>query len=145
MDSIAALGIVQRTGIGRMKHIHTQALWVQEASGTGRVPYKKIKGEANPADLLTKYVCCNLINRHFEFLGLIFSDGRAATAHSLDAIGFQQARFIPQGLMAAIDKFPLKDAEEETIARKISKWTFIGEHARRTNRKYLENQGGHRE
>ena len=27
----AAIGIAQRTGLGKMRHLHTQSLWVQEA------------------------------------------------------------------------------------------------------------------
>ena len=33
-DSSAALGIVQRQGMDKVRHIHTQALWVQEVRAT---------------------------------------------------------------------------------------------------------------
>ena len=48
-DSSAALGIVNRTGLGRMKHLHTQSLWVQDAQTTQRLEYVKVKGEQVPA------------------------------------------------------------------------------------------------
>ena len=53
-DSSAALGIAHRAGIGKVRHLRTQGLWVQEARVSGRVEYKKVLGEKNPADLLTK-------------------------------------------------------------------------------------------
>ena len=41
-DSSAALGIAQRQGMGKVRHIRTQALWVQKVCATGRRSYKKI-------------------------------------------------------------------------------------------------------
>ena len=36
-DSSAALGIAQRAGIGKVRHLRTQGLWVQEARVSGRL------------------------------------------------------------------------------------------------------------
>ena len=36
-DSTAALGIAQRQGMGKLRHIRTQALWVQEVRMEGRL------------------------------------------------------------------------------------------------------------
>ena len=47
-DSSAALGIAQRQGMGKVRHIRTQALWVQEVRVTGRLAYKKVLGSRNP-------------------------------------------------------------------------------------------------
>ena len=52
-DSAAALGISQRAGIGKVRHLRTQGLWVQEVRIFGRIQYKQNLGEKNPADLLT--------------------------------------------------------------------------------------------
>ena len=48
-DSAAALGIAQRAGIGKVRHLRTQGLWVQEVRVSGRIVYKKVLGEKNPA------------------------------------------------------------------------------------------------
>ena len=40
-DSSAALGISNRTGVGKVRHLRIQALWVQEVRSTGRLGYKK--------------------------------------------------------------------------------------------------------
>ena len=85
MDSSAALGIVQRTGVGRMKHVHTQGLWVQEAHSTGRLGYRKIKGENNPSDILTKHVSRAILSKHLYSLNLRFETGRASLAPKNDS------------------------------------------------------------
>ena len=54
-DSSAAQGIVARRGTGRVKHLRTQQLWVQEAAATGRLKYAKIPRALNYADLLTHH------------------------------------------------------------------------------------------
>ena len=50
-DSSAALGIAQRAGIGKVRHLRTQGLCVQEVRTSGRIAYHKVLGEKNPADL----------------------------------------------------------------------------------------------
>ena len=40
-DSSAALGIAQRQGVGKLRHVRTQALWVQEVRHEGRLSYKR--------------------------------------------------------------------------------------------------------
>ena len=40
-DASAALGIVQRRGIGKIRHLRTQSLWLQEAHATRRVKFEK--------------------------------------------------------------------------------------------------------
>ena len=53
IDSSAAHGIVQRRGVGKVKHLQTQQLWVQEVASEGRLHYSKIPREQNLSDLLT--------------------------------------------------------------------------------------------
>ena len=55
-DSAAALGITQRAGIGKVRHLRTQGLWVQEVRISGRIVYRKVLGEKNPADLMAKHM-----------------------------------------------------------------------------------------
>ena len=82
-DSSAALGITQRTGNGKVRHLRVQALWVQEVRSTGRLGYKKILGILNPADILTKHVPGKLLDQHIKTLGMEFRGGRAHSAPSL--------------------------------------------------------------
>ena len=55
-DSSAAIGICSRQGLGKLRHIDTQALWIQERVRTKNVILKKVRGDVNPADLLTKHI-----------------------------------------------------------------------------------------
>ena len=55
-DSSAARSFVSRRGLGRMRHIEVRDLWLQEEVAKGKVQVVKVAGEANPADLMTKYL-----------------------------------------------------------------------------------------
>ena len=85
-DSNAAIGIAQRTGKGKVRHLRVQALWVQEVRCTGRLRYKKVLGTRNPADILTKHVPKDLLNAHIVTLGIDIRGGRAETAPTIDSI-----------------------------------------------------------
>ena len=65
-DSSVALGLFKRCGIGKVRHLWTQSRWVQETNLSGRLSYQKVLVEKNPADILTKYVPTELLNRHME-------------------------------------------------------------------------------
>ena len=85
-DSSAALGISQRAGIGKVRHLRTQGLWVQEVRLTGRLSYHKVLGSKNPADILTKHVPADLLAKHMETLGAENVDGRSAAAPELSSV-----------------------------------------------------------
>ena len=54
-DSSASIGICTRQGLGKLRHLDTHTLWVQQAVRAGRIDLRKIAGEASPADLFTKH------------------------------------------------------------------------------------------
>ena len=83
-DSAAALGIAARAGIGKVRHLRTQGLWVQEVKANGRIKFMKILGEKNPADLLTKHMSAELMKRHMATLNVKVTAGRAETAPGID-------------------------------------------------------------
>ena len=53
IDSSAAVGVISRSGLGKLRHIEVQDLWLQEAVKAGRLAIFKIKGEHNDSDLGT--------------------------------------------------------------------------------------------
>ena len=55
-DSRAALGFIKRRGIGKLRHIRTQSVWIQEAHATKRLHFEKIDGSRNRSDLLTEHL-----------------------------------------------------------------------------------------
>ena len=54
-DFSAAIGIAGRQGLGKLRHLDTHTLWLQQAVRSKRLELKKVLGTANPADVLTKH------------------------------------------------------------------------------------------
>ena len=54
VDATASKAIASRRGVGRVRHLHTQALWVQEAVARRELTIVKVTGIENPADMGTK-------------------------------------------------------------------------------------------
>eukprot|EP00973_Karenia_brevis_P088900 12329245-Karenia_brevis.AAC.1 len=69
-DASAALGIISRKGLGKVRHIDTSFLWIQEVGAKRALEFKKVSGQANMADLMTKHLAREDIERHFIALGL---------------------------------------------------------------------------
>ena len=55
-DANAALGIINRSGLGKTRHIDTGLLWIQQVAAEKRLKYGKVLGTNNPADLFTKHL-----------------------------------------------------------------------------------------
>ena len=85
-DSSAALGITQRAGIGKVRHLRTQGLWVQEVRVAGRIKYVKVLGAKNPADLLTKAMSAELSKQHLTTLNMSLVGGRSEIAPTLSSV-----------------------------------------------------------
>ena len=58
--SSAAFGIAQRSGIGKVRHLRTQGLWVHEVRLTRMLAYHKVLGRKHPSDILTTHVPAEL-------------------------------------------------------------------------------------
>ena len=54
-DSSAAKGISSRRGLGKVRHIELNELWLQDQVARGRIEVRKIRGEDNFSDSLTKH------------------------------------------------------------------------------------------
>ncbi len=80
-DSSAAIGICNRQGLGKLRHLDTHTRLIQQAVRTGNVDLRKVLGEENPADLLTKH---SLSRARLEGLvticGCTYLGGRAGSA-----------------------------------------------------------------
>ena len=85
-DASAALGIVGRKGLGKVRHLDTSVLWVQDASLTKKILYAKVAGEWNIADLLTKHLDAETSGRHSEAIGVEFKEGTSRIAIRLDSV-----------------------------------------------------------
>ena len=86
LDATAAKGILDRTGLAKVRHIDVNCLWLQEQCAKKIVPLNKIPGEHNSADLMTKHLTLLMIKRHLEQLCLEFKEGRSDKAAKLHSV-----------------------------------------------------------
>ena len=63
-DVSAALAIVARRGLGKLRHLDTNYLWIQEKAAKGDLDFKRVAGVDNGADLFTKTLSWNEIQSH---------------------------------------------------------------------------------
>ena len=47
-DASACLGIIQRQGLGKLRHLNTNYLWVQEKAASQELNFGKVWGKKNP-------------------------------------------------------------------------------------------------
>ena len=84
--SSAAIGIANRTGLGKVRHIAVHLLWLQEKVRNKEVSLIKIDGSKNPADLFTKYLDGTPVDRCTSELGMTAELGRSSAAPALQEI-----------------------------------------------------------
>ena len=80
MDSSAAIGICKRTGVGKVRHLDTRLLLLQERVQCGTIKVVKVAGAENPADLMTKHLGADDISAHLVRLSCWPREGRAQLA-----------------------------------------------------------------
>ena len=85
-DASAAIGMVHRQGVGKLRHVRVQYLWVQAKVQDGEMKVQKIDGKANPADLMTKNLPVRDIQKHLEALCIDTACDRASLAPQLAPI-----------------------------------------------------------
>ena len=78
-DASAALGIIQRHGLGRLRHIDCAYLWIQQQSASKAIRFGKVRGEDNPADCQTKHLNLDLLLKHVLFSGCSFPAGATSS------------------------------------------------------------------
>ena len=55
-DSSAFIGMCTRQGIGKVRHMDAQIMWIQQRVRNNDLDLYKVAGEKNPADIFTKAV-----------------------------------------------------------------------------------------
>ena len=68
-DASAAIGIANRIGIGKVRHIEVNQLWLQEKVSKKEILIEKVSTENNLADALTKAVDARAIEKHIAGVG----------------------------------------------------------------------------
>ena len=82
-DATAAICIVARQGLGRVRHLAVSYLWVQQADRQGEIEFSKVDGTRNPADTLTKAVEREVMERQMLTLHVTAVPGRAECAPAM--------------------------------------------------------------
>ena len=76
-DSSAALAIAKRKGAGKLRHINVSSLWVQERQDRKDLEYRKVLGTDNPADMMTKHLLREPLDKCIGQLNQWRRSGRA--------------------------------------------------------------------
>ena len=82
-DATAAIGIAKRRGLGKIRHLATADLWIQEKVRSGHIELQKVLGTENPGDVFTKYVDQTTMKNALEKMSLHFVEGRSAIAPAI--------------------------------------------------------------
>ena len=85
VDSTTAKAIVTRLGLGKVRHMDVKFLWAQEALRRKLFEMRKITGERNPADVLTKAMSMVEMKEKIESIGGLFTV--AETSRNQDDVG----------------------------------------------------------
>ena len=86
VDATAAKSIVERQGLGKVRHVEVDLLWIQDQQLRNKLPLIKVDGKLNPSYLMTKHLSRSEIIKNLELIGHIEMEGRsdrAAKLHSL--------------------------------------------------------------
>ena len=86
LDASAAKGMVEREGLGKVRHVEVDVLWIQEQQARSRLPLIKVLGTLNPADLMTKHLPRAEIIMNLKIVGLKETEGRSAKAAQLHLV-----------------------------------------------------------
>ena len=85
-DATTGRAIATRRGLGKVRHIAVNELWLQEQVEKEAVTIFKIKNKFNLADLLTKYLTRDEIEHIIDYMQHSFMTGRSQAAPSLSLL-----------------------------------------------------------
>ena len=103
-DAFAAIAVANGEGLGRICHLDSQSLWLQQVLRKRLLGLGKVLGTENPSNLMTKHVGLKLLGEHVRSMGCEFVAGRAELAPQIvqvveDVVG--SVHYSPSGLMTA--------------------------------------------
>ena len=142
VDASAALGVAQRLGVGRIRHLETGALWLQEQELRKVLSMNKVPGSSNCADAMTKNVSREVLERHIEGMSGFFLDGRAEKAVQIHNLAryVRQLRFTANKLRKANEINNVDEPKDDKFVDVILK--DLDEHVRNlesTTERNIEN------
>ena len=96
LDAAAAFGILERKGVGRVRHLDVASLWLHEKELRNMIEMRKVPGLDNPPDVCTKHLTRDKFDHCCVLMDCEFVAGRAVTAadlHSVNEVGLQPAHW----------------------------------------------------
>ena len=85
-DASVAKSIASRRGVGKIRHIEVNQLWLQEKVRNKDIELRKVKGLDNLADALTRNVDGDDIDKHLKGTRARIAAGRHEAMPDLDAL-----------------------------------------------------------
>ena len=68
--------------MGKVRHIEVGELWIQDAVRNKVLTVNKVKGDDNPADILTQYIYQGQNHQHCHGMRLVPEGGRPDSARA---------------------------------------------------------------
>ena len=75
-DASLAKSLAARRGLGGIRHIEVNQLWLQEKVNNGTIEVEKVKGETNRADVLTKFKDGESLKQQLGWTNQVLTFGR---------------------------------------------------------------------
>ena len=85
-DASVAKSLASRRGLGGIRHIEVNQLWLQEKVNKGTIEVEKVKGEINRADVLTKFKDGTALKQQLDWTNQVINFGRHELAPKLSKI-----------------------------------------------------------
>ena len=120
-DESAAIGIIRRTGLGKVRHLNTSWLWVQEKDASRELQDHRVKGSHVSADFLfTKALDHGSIRRHIEAMGCELMFWREPIASAVNTLSAKVRKEILAMEMESLFK----------TKRRMDAWTRMDLHSK---------------
>ena len=117
VDASAAIGVAQRSGLGKIRHLDTGTLWLQQAVKEKQLGIAKVKGTENPSDLMTKFTDLATLEKFCAIMNLETRGGRATLAPKVaeDARGESEPGWTEEVVadVSAVDEVSDDDIAED--------------------------------
>ena len=84
--SSAALSMAGRLGAGKIMHLDTRLLWVQQKQCRGEIEFRKVFGSDNVEELWAKNVDHIGRIKHMQQIGFRYEGGRADKAVGINMV-----------------------------------------------------------
>ena len=85
MDANAAMGIVQRKRLRKLRHAEVDVLWIHERDARRLLPFQEVPGQDGPSGMMTKNVPVAVVDQYIARLNIAVVGGRASVAPNLCA------------------------------------------------------------